>query len=71
MGKMTEKRTTSGGTVRYGYNALHLKNEIVNARGERRGISYDAKGKVVTEMTYNALNLPYTAKAETDIAFWV
>ena len=46
MGKMTEKRTTSGGTVRYGYNALHLKNEIVNARGERREVTYDAKGRV-------------------------
>ncbi|MBR2848544.1 MAG: RHS repeat protein [Clostridia bacterium] len=36
LGRLIAETTTSGGKVTYVYNALHLREEIVNARGQSR-----------------------------------
>ncbi len=46
MGRLISETTSSGGTVTYGYNELGLKEELTNARGEKRKFFYDAMGRV-------------------------
>ena len=46
MGRLISETTSSGGTVTYGYNELNVKDEITNARGHKRSIFYDAKGRI-------------------------
>ena len=46
MGRLTSESTMSGGTVTYTYNALHLKSQLTNARGQARNFTYDVMGRI-------------------------
>ena len=47
MGRLASETTTSGGTVAYSYNALNLKKQLKNARGQIRNFTYDALGRII------------------------
>lgn len=46
MGRLVTETTSSGGTVTYGYNELNVKEQLVNARGQKRKYYYDAAGRM-------------------------
>lgn len=46
MGRLIAETTASGGTVSYGYNELNVKEQLTNARGQKRKYFYDACGRV-------------------------
>ena len=45
-GRLISETTSSGGSVNYGYNALNLRTQLTNARGQARTYTYDAIGRV-------------------------
>ena len=45
-GNVSSETTSSGGLVQYTYNALNLKQEQTNARGQQRTYSYDVSGRI-------------------------
>ena len=62
MGRLVSESTMSGGTVTYTYNALNLKSQLTNARGQTRNFTYDVMGRITgctdpddsTAFTYDA-----------------
>ena len=46
MGKLVSESTVSGGTKTYTYNALNLRAQLTNARGQTRQFFYDAAGRI-------------------------
>jgi len=46
MGRFISESTSSGGTITYGYNALNIKEQLTNARGQVRKYFYDALGRI-------------------------
>ena len=46
MGRLISESTLSGGTITYGYNALNIKEQLTNARGQVRKFFYDAMGRI-------------------------
>lgn len=47
MGRLISETTPSGGTITYGYNALNVKEQLSNARGQVRKFFYDAMGRII------------------------
>ena len=45
-GRLTAETTPSSGTKTYGYNALNLCSELINARGQETQFTYDALGRI-------------------------
>ena len=46
MGKLISETTTIGVTISYGYNELNVKEQVTNARGQKRKYFYDVTGKI-------------------------
>ena len=46
MGRLIAETTSSGGSITYGYNALNVKEQLTNARGQVRKYFYDAAGRI-------------------------
>ena len=45
-GRLISESTVSGGERKYGYNAMSVKNEITNAKGQKKRIFFDAAGRI-------------------------
>ena len=46
MGRLISETTSSGGIISYGYNGFNVKEQLTNARGQKRKYFHDALGRI-------------------------
>lgn len=46
MGRLIAETTSSGGTISYGYSELSVKEQLTNARGQKRKYFHDVAGRI-------------------------
>ena len=68
MGRLISESTSSGGIITYGYNALNIKEQLTNARGQKRKYFYDAMGRI-TGYVGEEDSVSYTYEDET--SYWL